>query len=110
MSDLMKAARKVYNMMLTNKDHAHIERAIHECRNSSMLMKHGCVVANGSKILATGHNHYRTQYNDGFTKQSCSCHAEMDALRKVYKTMLKDQQSKSFKVRKRVGQRCEKVV
>lgn len=99
---------KVTTMSLSKKDHIHVMRAMDECKNSTMLMKHGCVVANGSKLLATGHNHYRTRFGDGFIKQSCSCHAEMDALRKVSK--ITNQQSQSFKVRKRVGQRYEKVV
>jgi tRNA(Arg) A34 adenosine deaminase TadA len=109
MAEVMKAARKVSQMMLSKKDQSHVMRAVEECNYSTMLMKHGCVVANGSKILACGHNHYRTRFNDGFMKQSCSCHAEMDALRKVTK-FAKQQQSQSFKVRKKVGQRYEKVV
>jgi len=104
MSELMKSARKV-SQMLTKKDMNHVSRAMEECKHSTMLMRHGCVVADGSKILACGHNHYRTQFSDGFMKQSCSCHAEMDALRKASKF-----QSRSFKVRKKVGQRYEKVV
>ena len=104
MSELMNAARKVSNM-LTKKDMSHVRRAIDECKSSTMLMKHGCVVANGSKMLSCGHNHYRTRFGDGFMKQSCSCHAEMDALRKASKC-----QTRSFKVRKKVGQRYEKVV
>lgn len=107
MTELMKSA-KLVSKMLSKKDYSHVARAMEECKNSTMLMKHGCVVADGSKMLACGHNHYRTRYNDKFMKQSCSCHAEMDALRKVSKTATC--QSKSFKVRKKVGQRCEKVV
>ena len=116
MTDLIKAARNVSNM-LTKKDYSHITRAMDECKRSTMLMKHGCVVTNGTKVLASGHNHYRTRYNDGFIKQSCSCHAEMDALRRVSPSLLKSAtcdpstaQSKSFKVRKKVGQRYEKEV
>jgi tRNA(Arg) A34 adenosine deaminase TadA len=110
MAEIMKVVHKVSKrmlskMMLSKKDMTHVQRAIDECKKSNMLMKHGCIVANGTKILASGHNHYRTRYNDGFIKQSCSCHAEMDALRKISKTS-----SRSFKVRKKVGQRYEKVV
>ena len=105
MSEIMKTVRKVSQMMLSKKDMRHINRAMEECKNSTMLMRHGCVVADGSKMLASGHNHYRTRFSDGFMKESCSCHAEMDALRKATK-----KQSHSFKVRKKVGQRYEKGV
>ena len=91
--------------MLSKKDFTFVNRAIDECAKSTMLMKHGCVVADGRKILACGHNHYRTQFGDKFIGESCSCHAEMDAIRRALNS-----QSQSFKVRKRVGQRCEKVV
>ena len=84
---------------LTSKDYPHIERAMHEGRKSKMMMKHGCVVAEGCKVLATGYNHYRTQYGDNFTKPSCSCHAEMDALRRVVRMKTK---GKTSKLRKKV--------
>ena len=105
MAELMKSVQKVSTMMLNKKDIQHVGRALEECKKSTMLMKHGCVVADGAKMLSVGHNHYRTRFSDGFMKQSCSCHAEMDALRKASKF-----QSRSFKVRKKVGQRCEKGV
>ena len=93
-------------MNLSKKDNHHISRAIAECRKSTMLMKHGCIVACGTKVLANGHNNYRTQFGDKFIDTSCSCHAEMAGLRKVVKTATKSQ---SFKTRKKVGQRYEKV-
>ena len=99
-------SKKMCNV--SKKDYKFVAAAMEECKNSTMMMKHGCVVADGSKMLATGHNHYRTRFSDKFIRESCSCHAEMDALRKVSKVT--SQQSKSYKVRKRVGQRYEKVV
>ena len=84
-------------MNLTSKDYPHINRAMHEGRKSKMMMKHGCVVAEGRKVLSTGYNHYRTQYGDNFINTSCSCHAEMDALRRVIRMKTKGKHSKSHK-------------
>ena len=92
-------------MDLSSKDMKHVNRAMDECRHSTMLMRHGCIVADGTKVLSSGHNHYRTRFGDKFITQSCSCHAEMDALRKAVKS-----KSSSCNVRKRVGQRYQKVV
>lgn len=71
-------------MDITRKDRSHIERAIYESRRSTMMMKHGCVIASGNKIIATGFNNLRTRFSNKFIDESCSCHAEMDALRKIY--------------------------
>ena len=74
----------ILTMDITKKDKSHIERAIYESRRSTMMMKHGCVIASGSKIVATGFNNLRTRFRDSFIEESCSCHAEIDALRKIY--------------------------
>ena len=74
----------ILTMDITKKDKAHIERAIYESRRSTMMMKHGCVIATGSKIVATGYNNLRTRFSNKFIEESCSCHAEIDALRKIY--------------------------
>lgn len=71
-------------MDISKKDMKHVERAIFESRRSSMMMKHGCVVASGSKIVATGFNNLRNRFHNKFIETSCSCHAEVDALRKIY--------------------------
>jgi|ETNvirenome_6_85_1030632.scaffolds.fasta_scaffold60900_3 deoxycytidylate deaminase len=91
---------------LTNKDRGHIARAKHEALKSLMLMRHGCVVANGNKIVATGYNSYRTRFGDNFINESCSCHAEMDALRKVIRYRTKGCSSKNHHM---VVQRSPKV-
>lgn len=90
-------------MTLSKKDYAHVERATHEATKSTMLMKHGCVVAQGSKVISVGHNMSRNQFGDKFVTMSCSCHAEMDALRKIYKNVYK-QQSKQQKCKKKCRQ------
>jgi len=55
-----------------------------EAVNSSMLFQHGCVITKGKKILFRGKNTIRNNSADGFIKGDCSCHAEVDALRRMY--------------------------
>ena len=93
---------------LTNKDHRHIARAKTEALKSLMLMRHGCVVANGNKVVATGYNSYRTRFGDNFINKSCSCHAEMDALRKVLRYRTKGN-GRSSKYHRKVGLYSPKV-
>ena len=91
-------------MKPTKKDYTMMERAIQMSHTSPMLMRIGCVIANGKKVAASGCNHYRTQYSDGITCETCSCHAEMDALRRLLHSTYK----KDLKV-SLVGQRTLKV-
>uniref|UniRef100_A0A6C0JCT6 CMP/dCMP-type deaminase domain-containing protein n=1 Tax=viral metagenome TaxID=1070528 RepID=A0A6C0JCT6_9ZZZZ len=52
---------------------------------SEMLAQLGCVAVVGGKIVARGCNHYRTFSKDGLIQNCCSCHAEIDVLRKCKK-------------------------
>jgi deoxycytidylate deaminase len=70
--------------MTSNKDSKFVGLAFDEATKSPCLMKHGAVVVANGKIMATGFNNYRCQAKDGFLKGQCSCHAEMDCLRKMY--------------------------
>lgn len=91
---------------LSKKDQSFLDQAAIMAEKSTMLMKHGCIIVSNNRIVGRGCNSYRTQFNDNFIGNSCSCHAEMEALRMVLKNNKKQFCSKS-KVRKRVGQREE---
>ena len=67
----------------------YINLAREESFKSPVLMKHGCVAVINGRVMARGHNHYRTQSNDGYIKNSCTCHAEMDTLRTLNKRYMK---------------------
>jgi len=67
----------------------YINLAREESFKSPVLMKHGCVAVINGRVMARGHNHYRTQSNDGYIKNSCTCHAEMDTLRTLNKRYIK---------------------
>lgn len=71
--------------ILSNKDYAYINNALDASTKSNMLMRHGCVVVENNKIVGIGYNSYRTRFGDRFVKDSCSCHAEMHALREAIK-------------------------
>ena len=75
---------------LTRTDRNHLSKAVQVAQKSPMLMRHGCIVARGNKVVSTGYNHYRGRFADGWLGGrdtcmvgSCSCHAEMTALRKI---------------------------
>lgn len=73
-------------MEVTKKDMNFINVAFELATKSDMLMKHGCVIVRNNKIIGKGYNSLRTQFNDNFIGESCSCHAEMHALREAVKT------------------------
>lgn len=56
-----------------------------EAQKSTIPKKHGCIAVLSGKIIAKGHNSYRTYSKDGFITNCCSCHAEVDVLRKCNK-------------------------
>lgn len=101
-------------MDITKKDIPHILQAISACSNSSMMQTHGAVVAIGTKMISSGYNHYRSQFNNTYmAKNACSCHAEMHALRNAISSLRGSHAASSggskcsSKKRKKVGQRCK---
>ena len=69
---------------ISASDANYLSAAAEEAKKSTLLSQHGCVAVVNGKIMARGHNSLRTQSIDGFMSNSCSCHAEMDTLRKLY--------------------------
>lgn len=72
-------------MDCTVTDEKWASRAINEAKKSRLLMKHGCLAISGGKLIAYGCNTYQTYSKDGFIRNSCSCHAEINVLRKLLK-------------------------
>lgn len=67
------------------KDRRYMELAVREAYKSNMYSRHGCIIVVNGKVIGRGHNNYRTVFGDGFIEGTCSCHAEMDALRNAFK-------------------------
>ena len=72
-------------MKVTRQDEQLASHAYLQALNSPCLHKHGCVASVNGKIIGRGFNNYRLQSNDPFKSPGCSCHAEMDTLRRIYR-------------------------
>lgn len=70
----------------SNQDEQFINLAQEEALKSPCLMQHGAIAVSGGKIIGRGHNHYRCKSSDGIIENSCTCHAEMAAIRDVLRT------------------------
>lgn len=79
---------------VTNKDEKFADIAMQEAKKSTLLSQHGCVAVYDGQIIAKGHNHHQCNSKDGFLQNTCSCHAEIDVLRKIYKLNIKKNKSK----------------
>lgn len=73
-------AHSIREISASNKDHLLISRAQEVAFKSPMQMRHGCVLARGSKVISTGFNNYGPTSSSSFDSPLCSCHAEMSAL------------------------------
>lgn len=72
-------------MICSAKDARYISAAAYEATKSEVQARLGCIAVVSGKIIARGYNHYRTYSKDGLIGMSCSCHAEIDVLRKCLK-------------------------
>ncbi len=71
---------------ISKTDIKYIEIAAGEATKSTETFRHGCVAVSSGKIIAKGYNHNRTVSQDGLiSSMVCSCHAEIDVLRKCLK-------------------------
>ena len=68
---------------LTKNEQEFMHRALVEAQKSPCNMKHGAVAVVKGKVIGSGYNHYRCKTRDGLVKNSCTCHAEMAAIRQV---------------------------
>ena len=73
----------------TNSDAKYVSLAVSEAEKSDLRARLGCVAVVSGKVIARGYNNYRTYSKDGIIEQTCSCHAEMDVLRKCLKQNIK---------------------
>lgn len=71
-------------MTLSTSDHTFLTLASLESRKSTQQQKHGCVAVASGKVRGRGFNSGRTRSCDGFIKNTCSCHAEIAALRDLW--------------------------
>ncbi len=72
-------------MNYSNSDSRYMDAAIAEAQKSELAYRLGCVAVASGKVVAKGYNNYRTYSKDGLIDGVCSCHAEIDVLRKCLK-------------------------
>ena len=70
--------------MISIQDERFLSAAYREAQESPVLMKHGAVTVINGKIIGRGCNNYRTHSKDCFIENTCTCHAEISALRSTY--------------------------
>ncbi len=61
-----------------------MQMALEEAQHSPCKMKHGAIAVVKGRVIGKGFNHYRSNTRDGFVRDSCTCHAEMAALRQAF--------------------------
>ena len=66
--------------MLTNKSYNIYERCLNEAQKSFLRYRHGCIATYSGKIIGTGYNTAK------YDKITCTCHAEINVLNKLYTT------------------------
>jgi deoxycytidylate deaminase len=71
---------------LSNRDSKFLGMAHEEAYKSPCYRRHGCVAVIQGRVVGKGYNHYRCSTSDGFVQNSCTCHAEMSAIRQVYRS------------------------
>ena len=78
--------------MCNMRDEKFASVALTAAQNSNMKYhQHGCVAVICGSIVARGWNTYGCQPNDEYCDNTCSCHAEIDVMRKLEKILLKKQ-------------------
>lgn len=72
--------------ILSVTDEKYLVLAAAEATKSDLQSRHGCIAVVNGKIMGRGHNSSRTHSCDGFIHNTCSCHAEVAALRNLWHT------------------------
>jgi tRNA(Arg) A34 adenosine deaminase TadA len=78
----------------TNRDEKYASMALNVAHNSNMKYhQHGCIAVADGAILARGWNSYGSSSSskDKYLRNTCSCHAEVDVLRKIKRLLIKKQ-------------------
>jgi tRNA(Arg) A34 adenosine deaminase TadA len=78
---------------LSNKKYNIYERCLEEADKSRLRYRHGCIATYSGKIIASGFNTCK------YDKNTCTCHAEVNVLNKLYNTFTrKNQKEKILKI------------
>lgn len=72
---------------ISKQDYNFLYQAFHQAQLSPVLMRHGAIATANGKIIGRGFNNYRTYSRDNFINNTCTCHAEIAALRNAYSSL-----------------------
>ncbi len=76
----------------TLRDEKYASLALTEAKNSNMKYhQHGCIAVTNGAVIARGWNSYGSHPNDKYLSHVCSCHAEVDVMRKIERLLIKRQ-------------------
>ena len=76
----------------TLRDEKYASLALTEAQNSNMKYhQHGCIAVTNGAVIARGWNSYGSHPNDKYLSDVCSCHAEVDVMRKIERLLIKRQ-------------------
>tara|TARA_B100001093_G_C26837027_1_gene1018806 strand:- start:1528 stop:1788 length:261 start_codon:yes stop_codon:yes gene_type:complete len=81
------------------RDYDYLSLAALESTKSDQQQRHGSVLVTNGKIRGRGCNSGRTQSCDGFINNTCSCHAEIAALRNAWHNCSEGHRSLNIRVK-----------
>ena len=91
--DMSQFTSNLTNTICTNRDEKYACLALHAANSSNMKYhQHGCIAVADGTILASGCNSYGSSSSkDKYLQNTCSCHAEVDVMRKIERLLVKKQ-------------------
>jgi deoxycytidylate deaminase len=91
--DMSQFTSNLTNTICTNRDEKYACLALHAANSSNMKYhQHGCIAVADGTILASGCNSYGSSSpKDKYLQNTCSCHAEVDVMRKIERLLVKKQ-------------------
>ena len=91
--DMSQFTSNLTNTICTNRDEKYACLALHAANSSNMKYhQHGCIAVADGTILASGCNSYGSSSSkDKYLQNTCTCHAEVDVMRKIERLLVKKQ-------------------
>ena len=73
---------------MSKKDDRFMRMACNIGLESTINIRHGCVAVLNGKVIAQGFNNERCFSSDGLIRETWCCHAEIDAIRKLWYSVI----------------------
>lgn len=91
--DMTQFTSNLTTTTCTSRDEKYACLALHAANSSNMKYhQHGCIAVADGTILASGCNSYGSSSSkDKYLQNTCTCHAEVDVMRKIERLLVKKQ-------------------